>query len=192
MLGFVFLFPCSSHHDAIQKGIQSSSDWDGVGHRYVLSLPANQSHEECFAAARRVSHFTTLCSEGLHFSWCCAIVFDFKSTSPEALTLFDVHIDSFSAVEFWMNSLKSGLAPPCTHVSILCWWTKAWKGHRVGISLPGHFPLRIRVTSRTWSSWGTSTVWVWLKVIRSAEHNLHVALLKTVSAATSARRLLHN
>ena len=192
MLGFVFLFPCSSHRDAIQKGIQSSSGWDGVGHRYVLSLPANQSHEECFAAARRVSHFTTLCSEGLHFSWCFAIVFHFKSTSPEALTLFDVHISSLSAVEFWMSALRSGLAPPYTHISILCWWTKACKGHHDGISLPGHFPLHIRGTSRTWSSWVTSTAWVWLKVIRSAEHNLRIALLQMVSAATSARGLLHN
>lgn len=147
MLGFVFLFHCSSPCDAIQKGIQSSSDWDGVGHRYVLSLPANQSHEECFAAARRVSHFTALCSEGLHFSWCFAIVFDLKSTSPESL-LSDVHVNSLSDVELWTNSLRSGLAPPYTcHSSLCCWGRKACKGH-VGISLPGHFPLPIRVTSR--------------------------------------------
>ena len=137
MLGFVFLFPWSSHRGAIQKGIQSSSDWDGVGHWYVLSLPANQSHEECFAAARRVSHFTTPCSEGLRFSWCFAIVFDFKSSSPEALTLFDVHIDSLSAVEFWMNLLRSRLAPPLSmHLYFelenqslqrsLCWDKPPW------------------------------------------------------------------
>lgn len=192
MLVFVFIFPWSSHRDAIQKGIQGSSDWDGVGHRYVLSLPANQSHEECFAAARRVSHFTTLCTEGLHFSWCFAIVFDLKSTSPDALTFFDVHINSFSDVEFWMISLRSGLAPPYTHISILCWWTKACKGHIVGISLPGDFPLHIRLTSRTQSSWVTSTAWVWLKVIISAEQELHIALLQIVSVATSARGLLHN
>lgn len=52
-----------------QKGIQDSGDWDGAGDRYVLSLPANQSHEERIAAAWGVSHLVTLCSAGLYYSW---------------------------------------------------------------------------------------------------------------------------
>lgn len=59
------------------------------------------------------------CSERLHFSWCFAIVFDFKSTSPDVLALFDGHINSLSAVEFWMNSLRVELHPPI-HTSLFC------------------------------------------------------------------------
>lgn len=39
---------------------------------------------------------------GLRFSWCFANVFNFKSTSPEALSFFDIHNNFLSAVEFWI------------------------------------------------------------------------------------------
>lgn len=37
------------------KRVSDLGNWDGDGHRYVLSFPTNQSHEDCSAAARSVS-----------------------------------------------------------------------------------------------------------------------------------------
>ncbi|KAF7247605.1 Calcium/calmodulin-dependent 3',5'-cyclic nucleotide phosphodiesterase 1C [Varanus komodoensis] len=56
------------------SGIQDPGDRDGAGYRYVLSLPANQSHEERTAAARRGDKEAEL---GLPFSPLCDRFIDF-------------------------------------------------------------------------------------------------------------------
>lgn len=43
------------------KGVSDLGNWDGDGYGYVLSFPANQSDEDCSAAARSVSGPVTSC-----------------------------------------------------------------------------------------------------------------------------------